>query len=307
VGLDFGIMQNRITGALDYYYRVTDDLINFIPVPAGTNLTNQILTNVGDLYNTGVEFTINAKPISRSDMYWEVGFNATYNKNEITKLTLYEDPTYIGVPTGGISGGVGNNIQIHTVGYPAYSFYVYQQVYDENGDPIEGLYVDRNGDDILSVDDRYRFKKAAPDVYLGFSSYFQYKNFDFSFAGRVNIGNYVYNNQYSSNGTYSGLYNSVGYLSNSTTSLLDSKFNNPRYFTDYYMENGSFMRMDNMSLGYNFQNLLSGKMGLRLFATVQNVFVITKYQGLDPEVSNGVDNNIYPRPRIYMFGVSLEY
>jgi iron complex outermembrane receptor protein len=123
----------------------------------------------------------------------------------------------------------------------------------------------------------------------------------------VNIGNYVYNNQYSSNGTYSGLYNSVGYLNNSTVSLLDTKFNNPRYFTDYYMENGSFLRLDNISLGYNFQNMLSGKLGLRAFVTVQNVFVITKYQGLDPEVSGGVDNNIYPRPRIFMLGLSLEY
>ena len=307
VGLDFGIMKNRITGALDYYYRVTDDLINFIPVPAGTNLTNQILTNVGDLYNTGIEFTINAKPISKTDMYWEVGFNATYNKNEITKLTLYEDPTYIGVPTGGISGGVGNNIQVHTVGYPAYSFFVYQQVYDESGDPIEGLYVDRNGDGVLSVDDKYRYKKATPDVYLGFSSFFQYKNFDFSFAGRVNIGNYIYNNQYSSNGTYSGLYNSVGYLNNSTTSLLDTKFSNPRYFSDYYMENGSFLRLDNMTLGYNFKNLQGGNLGLRLYASVQNVFVITKYQGLDPEVGNGVDNNLFPRPRTFMLGLSLEY
>lgn len=307
IGLDFGLLKNRFTGALDYYYRVTDDLINLIPVPAGTNLTNQILTNVGDLYNTGVEFTFNAKAISRTDLYWEIGFNATYNKNEITKLTLYEDPTYIGVPTGGISGGVGNTIQIHTVGYPKNSFFVYQQVYDENGNPIEGLYVDRNGDGIISEDDRYRYKKADPDVYLGFSSYFQYKNFDFSFSGRANIGNYVYNNQYSSNGTYSGLYDSAGALSNSTTSLLDSKFQNPRYHTDYYMENGSFLRMDNMTLGYNFENLLRGKLGLRLHASVQNAFVITKYKGLDPEVSSGVDNNIYPRPRTFLFGVRLEY
>ncbi len=307
VGLDFGLLKNRFTGSLDYYYRVTDDLINFIPVPAGTNLTNQILTNVGDLYNTGVEFTINAKAISRPDMSWEIGFNATYNKNEITKLTLYEDPTYIGVPTGGISGGVGNTIQIHTVGYPKNSFFVYQQVYDESGDPIEGLYVDRNGDGLISEDDRYRYKKADPDVFLGFSSFFQYKNFDFSFNGRANIGNYVYNNQYSTNGTYSGLYNSAGNLTNSTTSLLDSKFQNPRYHSDFYMENGSFLRLDNVTLGYNFNSLLSGTLGLRVYASVQNVFLITKYQGLDPEVSSGVDNNIYPRPRTFLFGVRLEY
>ena len=307
IGLDYGLLENRITGALDLYYRETDDLINFIPVPAGTNLTNQILTNVGDLVNQGVEFSINAKAISTTDMVWEIGFNASYNENEIVKLTATDDPTYLGVFTGGISGGVGNNIQIHSVGYPASSFYVYQQVYDENGNPVEGLYVDLNNDDQSTVDDRYRYKKAAPDVFMGFSSLFSYKNFDFSFAGRINLGNYVYNNVYSNNGTYSGMYNSVGYLNNVTSSVLDSKFSNPKYFSDYYMENGSFLRMDNMTFGYNLPEIIQGVSNLRLYATVQNVFLITKYKGLDPEVSNGIDNNIYPRPRNFLFGVSVEF
>ncbi|MQY80607.1 MAG: SusC/RagA family TonB-linked outer membrane protein [Bacteroidetes bacterium] len=307
IGLDYGLLNNRFSGAVDLYYRETDDLINFIPVPAGTNLTNQILTNVGDLVNKGIEFTINAKTISKADMVWEIGFNATYNENEITKLTATDDPEYLGVFTGGISGGVGNNIQIHSVGFPANSFYVYKQVYDEDGDPIEGLYVDTNGDDQLTVDDRYRYKKAAPDVFLGFSSFFQYQNWDFSFAGRVNLGNYVYNNVYSNNGTYSGLYNSVGYLNNVTTSLLDSKFSNPKYWSDYYMENGSFLRLDNLTLGYNLSNIINGISKIRLYGTVQNVLLITKYQGLDPEVSSGIDNNLYPRPRNFLFGVSVEF
>ena len=307
IGLDYGLLNNRFSGAVDLYYRETDDLINFIPVPAGTNLTNQILTNVGDLVNKGIEFTINAKAISKADMVWEIGFNATYNENEITKLTATDDPEYLGVFTGGISGGVGNNIQIHSVGFPANSFYVYKQVYDEDGNPIEGLYVDTNGDDQLTVDDRYRYKKAAPDVYLGFSSLFQYQDWDFSFAGRVNLGNYVYNNVYSNNGTYSGLYNSVGYLNNVTTSLLDSKFSNPKYWSDYYMENGSFLRLDNLTLGYNLDNIINGISNIRLYGTVQNVLLITKYQGLDPEVSSGIDNNLYPRPRTFLFGVSVEF
>lgn len=307
IGLDYGLLNNRFSGAVDLYYRETDDLINFIPVPAGTNLTNQILTNVGDLVNKGIEFTINAKTISKADMVWEIGFNATYNENEITKLTATDDPEYLGVFTGGISGGVGNNIQIHSVGFPANSFYVYKQVYDEDGDPIEGLYVDTNGDDQLTVDDRYRYKKAAPDVFLGFSSFFQYQDWDFSFAGRVNLGNYVYNNVYSNNGTYSGLYNSVGYLNNVTTSLLDSKFSNPKYWSDYYMENGSFLRLDNLTLGYNLSNIINGISKIRLYGTVQNVLLITKYQGLDPEVSSGIDNNLYPRPRNFLFGVSVEF
>ena len=307
IGLDYGLLGNRISGAFDFYYRETNDLINFIPVPAGTNLTNQILTNVGDLVNQGVEFSINAKVISTTDMVWEIGFNASYNENEIVKLTATDDPTYLGVFTGGISGGVGNNIQIHSVGYPASSFYVYQQVYDEDGNPVEGLYVDLNNDDQSTVDDRYRYKKAAPDVFMGFSSLFSYKNFDFSFAGRINLGNYVYNNVYSNNGTYSGMYNSVGYLNNVTSSVLDSKFSNPKYFSDYYMENGSFLRMDNMTFGYNLPEIIQGVSNLRLYATVQNVFLITKYKGLDPEVSNGIDNNIYPRPRNFLFGVSVEF
>ena len=180
-------------------------------------------------------------------------------------------------------------------------------MYDEDGSPVEGLYVDLNNDDQSTVDDRYRYKKAAPDVFMGFSSLFSYKNFDFSFAGRINLGNYVYNNVYSNNGTYSGMYNSVGYLNNVTSSVLDSKFSNPKYFSDYYMENGSFLRMDNMTFGYNLPEIIQGVSNLRLYATVQNVFLITKYKGLDPEVSNGIDNNIYPRPRNFLFGVSVEF
>lgn len=307
VGLDYGLLNNRITGAIDVYQRDTKDLLNFIPVPAGTNLTNQILTNVGNLTNKGVEFSINAKVLSKSDLVWEIGFNATYNKNEITKLTAVDDPTYLGVFTGGISGGVGNTIQIHSVGFPSYSFYVYQQVYGQNGKPVEGLYVDRNKDEQVTVDDRYRYKKAAPDVFFGFSSMLQYKKWDFSFAGRVILGNYVYNNMYSSNGTYSGLYNSVGYLSNVTTSILDTRFQNPKYFSDYYMENGSFLRLDNMSLGYNFDKIVNKLADLRVYSTIQNVFLITKYQGVDPEISNGIDNNLYPRPRTFLLGVSLQF
>ena len=307
IGFDYGFLNDRITGAIDAYYRLTDDLINFIPVPAGTNLTNQILTNVGDLENRGIEFTINALPISKEDMSWEVGFNASYNENEITKLTANDDPTYIGVSTGGISGGVGNTIQIHSVGFPANSFFVYEQVYDEEGMPIEGLYVDRNGDGSITNDDKYRYKKAAPDVTMGFSSKLNYKDWDFSFNGRVNLNNYIYNNVWSTSATYNNLYNSVGYLNNLGESVFDSGFENPKYFSDYYVQHASFLRLDNISLGYTFNNFYQERMSIRLYGTVQNVFVVTEYEGLDPEVSNGIDNNIYPRPRTFMLGVSIDY
>ena len=307
IGLDYGFIDNRISGSIDAYLRKTSDLINFIPVPAGTNLTNQILTNVGDLENKGIEFSINVIPVRKQDLTWEIGFNATYNENKITKLTATDDPKYLGVFTGGISGAVGNMIQIHSVGYPANSFFVYEQVYDENQKPIEGLYVDRNGDGQITGDDRYRYKKAAPDVYMGFNTKLNWKKWDFGFNGRVNLGNYVYNNNWSSSGTLNNLYWSTGYMNNVSTNALETRFQNPQYFSDYYIKDGSFLRMDNINLGYTFKNYYNDRMSMRIYLSAQNVFVITNYKGLDPEVYSGIDNNIYPRPRIFMMGVNVNF
>ncbi|MCC6723194.1 MAG: SusC/RagA family TonB-linked outer membrane protein, partial [Saprospiraceae bacterium] len=188
-GLDFGFMNERIYGSVELYKRLTKDLLNFIPVPAGSNLSNFVNTNVGDLENKGVEFALNLNPIRSKTINWDFGFNVTANKNKITKLTASDDPGYNGVQTGDISGGVGNKAQIHSVGYPAYSFYVYEQVYDDKGAPIEGLYVDRNKDGIVNADDLYRYEKAAPDYYVGLTSNMTIGKLDFSFAGRINMGN----------------------------------------------------------------------------------------------------------------------
>lgn len=304
-GLDYGFMKDRITGDFDVYYRQTKDLINQIPVPAGTNLTNQIITNVGDLENRGLEFSINGKIIATSDAEWQLGFNATYNVNKITKLTKVDDPTYKGIYVGGIGGGVGNNIQIHSVGFPAYSFYVQEQVYDVNGKPIENLYVDRNNDGAITGDDRYRYQKPAPTVFMGFSSLLKYKDLDFSFNGRINLGNYVYNNVFAG-ATYANMAGS-GYLSNRVKNVLATGFENSQYFSDYYIENGSFLKLDNLSVGYNFSKLDQNRLKLRVYATAQNLIIITKYSGLDPEVFSGIDNNTYPRPRTFLLGLSLTY
>jgi TonB-dependent starch-binding outer membrane protein SusC len=193
------------------------------------------------------------------------------------------------------------------VGYPANSFYVYEQVYDANGKPIEGLYVDRNGDGQITSQDKYHYKKSAPDVFMGFNSKLFWNNWDFGFAGRISLGNYVYNNVWSATASLNNLYWSSNYLLNPNKNVLETRFENPTYWSDYYVKNGSFLRMDNISLGYTFKNLNDNKMSLRLYGTAQNVFVITKYEGLDPEVSNGIDNNIYPRPRIFMMGLSIDY
>jgi iron complex outermembrane receptor protein len=309
VGLDFGLLKDRITGTAEVYYRPTKDLLNTIDVPAGTNLTNRITTNVGTLVNKGIELTLNFKPVVNPDFDWSFGFNATLNKNEITKLTLVNNPSYIGVETGGISGGVGNYVQMNSVGYPVNSFYLAQQVYDSKGNPIDNLFVDRNGDGIVTSQgqsDKYHIKKPAPDLTMGFNSMFRYKKFDFSFNGRISLGNYVYNNV-ASGSSYAGLYNTAGALNNLNSSILSTKFSNPQYWSDYFLENGSFLRLDNTTIGYNIDKIGGGKTNLRVYANVQNLFIITKYTGLDPEIFGGIDNNIYPRPRTFMLGANLEF
>jgi iron complex outermembrane receptor protein len=231
------------------------------------------------------------------------------NKNKITKLTALDDPNFIGVETGGIGGGVGNNVQINTVGYPINSFYLAEQVYDASGNPVDNLYVDRNGDGTVTSQgqsDKYRIHSPAPDWTMGFNSMFRYKKFDFSFNGRISIGNYVYNNVQSGT-AYADLYTSVGSLWNKNSVLLKTKFANPQYWSDYFLENASFLRMDNMTFGYNFGKFAQGVGNLRVFLNAQNLFVITKYSGLDPEIFGGIDGNIYPRPRTFMFGVNLDF
>ena len=306
IGLDYGFVDNRITGAIDVYKRQTNDLINFIPVPAGTNLTNYLLTNVGNLENNGLEISLNALVIDKNELKWDIGFNAAYQKTEITKLTANEDPNYIGVQVGGFSGGVGNTIQIHSVGYSPNSFFVYEQVYDEAGKPIQGLYVDRNGDKIISNDDRYRYKKPAPDVFMGFSTKLTWKNWDAGLSGRVSLGNYVYNNIWSGQ-SLGYVYQPTGVLNNVHENALYTNFNKPEYFSDYFVQHASFLKIDNLNVGYTFTNIYNTRMKLRMYGTVQNLMTVTEYEGLDPEIAGGIDNNAYPRPRTFMFGLNIDF
>lgn len=307
IGLDYGISRNRIYGALELYYRKTNDLINTIPVPAGTNLSNYLLTNVGNLVNQGVEFDINANIISRTNLIWEVGYNVTYNHNELTKLIATDDPDYPGVYVGGIAGGVGNTVQIHSVGHPVRSFYVHEQVYDADGMPIEGLYVDANEDGMITIDDRRHFHSPDPVVFMGFSSNLLFRNFDFRFAGRVSLGNWMYNNVDSERARYNNLYRPQNFLQNLPRYIYNSEFEQAQYWSDYYVRNASFLRLDNISLGYTFDEFVNKAGRLRIFGTVQNVFILTKYDGVDPEIENGIDNTLYPRPTTYTLGVSLNF
>ncbi len=308
VGVDYGLFEDRYYGSLDFYFRETEDLINFIPIPAGTNLTNYILTNIGSMENYGVEFSVYTRPIVRSNLNWEVGFNATYNQTEITRLTAVDDPTYQGVQTGGIEGGVGNNIQIHSVGHTPSSFFVHQQVYDPDGNPIEGLYVDRSGSGSITSSDLYHHKSPMPTYYLGINSDLSWQDWNFSFAGRAHFGNYVYNNVSSMNGELSRLHRPEGpYLSNITADALDVRFNQARYMSDYYVQNGSFFKMDHITLGYSFHDLVGTGTTMTLSGVLQNAFMITKYDGLDPEIDNGIDSNIYPRPRTFVLNLNLQF
>ncbi len=310
IALDFGLYKDRIAGSLEFYKRLTDDLINLIPVPAGSNFNNTILSNIGSLENKGIEFTLNVRPVVKKDLFWEVGFNFTYNQSEITKLTAVTDSSYTGVPEGGISGGIGNTVQRHFTGYSPNTFFVFEQLYDADGYPIEGAFVDRNDDGVVNEEDKYYYKSSKPDYFMGFNTKLVYKDIDFSFSGRINIGNFVYNNVNSSTAFYENLYNSAGYLNNTPSAITDIGFINLSDYqltSDYYVTDASFLKLDNVSVGYSFDNLFETELKGRVAVTVQNVLTYTKYKGLDPEVFSGIDNNIYPRPRIFMLGVNLDF
>lgn len=305
VGVDFGFFNNRLNGSLDYYFKETKDLLAVVPAAAGTNFSNFLLTNVGNIENEGIELALNGVVVDNGDFTWDAGINATRSTNKITKLTLADDPNFTGLPTGGIGGGVGNTVQINDIGYPRSTFNLYEQVYDENGDPIEGLYVDQNNDGIINASDRLRSESPDASLFFGFNSRFGYKNWSLSFNARANFNNYVYNNVFSGS-TYSSLYN-LDFYGNVVTSIQDTRFSNAQYFSDYYLQNASFFRMDNVTLAHSLGNVLRGVEDLSFSFTVQNAFVITKYDGLDPEVAGGIDNNIFPRPRVFVFGISARF
>jgi iron complex outermembrane receptor protein len=304
-GVDFGFMNGKFTGTIDIYKKKSEDLLNRISVPVGTNFSNEIITNIGTMENRGFEFTLNSAIIRRKNLNWDFGFNITYNKNEITKLTAVNSSSYQGTQVGGISGGVGNTIQIHTVGYAANSFYVLQQVYSSDNKPVEALYVDRNGDGIINNNDYYRFKSPNPDILLGVTSGVTCHNWTFNCTVRGNFGNYMYNNVFSNNGTFRT--NSLNFLTNVSRNYLETGFANNQYFSDYYLQDASFLRMDQASLGYDFGKVFQDRANLRATLNVQNVFVMTKYKGLDPEIAGGIDNNFYPRPRVFSLGFNLDF
>jgi iron complex outermembrane receptor protein len=305
IALDFGFLNNRINGSIEYYFRETKDLLNEVTIPSGSNFSNRLLTNVGSMENKGIEISINAVPISTPDMSLNIGVNFTHNKQEVTKLLLTDDPNYIGLTYGSGMTGV---TQITRVGEEAYSFFVNKQIYDNSGNPIEGLYEDIAGNGgVINGDNanKYIYHSPTPDYILGFSARFNYKNFDMSTALRANIDNYVLN-QVASGASYDQM-QQIGYWKNMPTHLSKTNFVKRQFTSDYFVENASFLKMDNISAGYTFEKFAGQDMNARVSFTVQNVFTITNYSGLDPEVDGGIDSNFYPRPRTFTLGVNLTF
>ena len=316
VGIDFGFMRQRLTGSIDWYYRKTTDLINYAPVAALSSFRNKMNQNIGSLKNTGIELALSYKILQGSDWNWTVDYNFTYNKNEILDL-IDEDPNYM-VVTGGISSGTDNKCQAHTVGHPASSFWVYQQVYDKNGMPIENCVVDRNGDGAITDDDRYFYKSPMAPVTMGLASRLEYKNWDFGISFRASIDNYVFAdamNGYHNVGEGAILEQVSGnYLNNRPVESVKygwKTYDTASCLSDRWVQNGSFLKCDNITLGYSFGELFKtgswGGLSGRVYATASNVFCITKYKGIDPEVFGGIDNNIYPRPFSGILGLSLNF
>ena len=309
IGLDFQFFRNRVSGSVDVYHRKTTDLINWASVSAGSNFRNQVVSNIGSLVNKGVEASLTVRPISTEKVQWEVTANFTYNKNEITELTGESSL----ILTGGISAGTGNQVQAHTPGYPKRSFYVYQQVYDQNGIPLEGVYVDRNADGIINDSDRYLYKSPDAPYTAGLSSRLQFWNWDFGFGLRASFDNYVYWDKEAGYSNVSKRYDSsFGYLQNVIPGAVERNWSTYDHaLSDYFVHNASFLKCDNITLGYSFSNLFKGGSynGLtgRIYASATNVFTITKYEGIDPEVFGGIDNNMYPRPFTVQLGVNLNF
>lgn len=318
VGLDYGIVKNRVTGTVDYYAKKTKDLIFTVPVAGGTNLSDFVTTNIGSLQNHGLELGLNAQVLQGGfhGLTWNASFNASTNSNKMLRINAGGSGTEQ-ILVGGIAGGVGNTIEVLQPGYAINTFLVYKHkmldgkpVYsDVNGDGTineADLYEDINGDGIVNFSDRRPYKNPAPKWILAHTSQLGYRDFDASFTMRAYLGNYIYNNVASNLGNYSRIQGS-GTPVNLDASVLKYGFVNPQYFSDVYIEKASFLRMDNVTLGYTFRHL--GTLNaLRLFGTIQNAFTITGYSGVDPTAGiDGIDNNIYPRSRTYLTGANVQF
>jgi iron complex outermembrane receptor protein len=300
---DFGLFNDKIDGSLEVYLKESKDLLANVAVADGSNFSNAGWQNIGQFTSKGIEFSIGADVVSNDNFNWNLNYNVNFNRTQIDQLALGQD-----IEVGGIAGGTGSRIQLHREGFSPYSYYVYKQLYDVNGAPIEGAYADINQDGLINSSDKYIYKKPNADFTMGLQSSMNYKNFDLSFNLRASIGNYMYNNLNSERAQYNKL-QEVTALANVPVSVLESNFveTSNVLLSDYFIENASFLKMDNVTFGYTFNKFNKGLSSIYLWGGVQNVFTITNYSGLDPEIFGGIDNTIYPRARTFMMGANLKF
>lgn len=307
VGLDWGFLNNRIYGSVDYYHRTTKDLLNTIYVPAGSNFTNMITTNIGAMKNDGIEVAVGATPVKTGDMEWSINANFTWNKSRITKLnTIDTDANY--VKTGN-AGGTGKYLQIHQVGETPYTFFLLRQAYDEKGKPLDGRYIDADGQTTTSEEDANKYvtgKSSQAPYFCGLSTKLTYKNWDLGINGHGSFGNYVFNYVAASD-SYDNLYSSQGTSGNILRSTLQTNFTQQRLYSDYFLENASFFRIDNITVGFTLEKLWNPQSSLRISLAVQNVCTFTGYSGVDPEIYSGIDTNVYQHPRVFVLGLNMNF
>lgn len=304
-GVDFGFLGGRLGGSLDFYTRKTKDLLASVPTAAGTNFSKTILTNVGNVDSKGIELTLNATPIQTKDWEWNLSYNFTWQNMKVKNLSLVKGGNQTNVKVGPSIDAY--QFQVLSEGYEPYMFYVYHQLYDpQTGKPIEGAYADLNGDGEINDVDLYRYHSPAPKYIMGLSTSLRYKQFTLGMSFRANIDNYVYNGMGMSTGAWETVSYNNSQLNNLNTSFLKTGFKTRQYLSDYYVENASFLKLDNLSLSYNVGKICKWA-SLTVSAMVQNVFTITGYSGTDPEVPNGMDNSFYPRPRTYSLSLGFQF
>lgn len=304
-GFDFGFLDDRITGSFDWYTRKTNDLLATVPTPAGTNFSRMIMTNVGNMNSSGIEASLNLVPVRTGDWTWEIGANVTWQNVKITNLTLIDNGEVTETLVGPLIDG--KYVQVMTEGQAPYSFFVYKQLYDTQGRPIEGAYADLNNDGTITMEDRYCYHSPAADVLLGLNTSLSWKNLTISATFRASIGNYAYNAMAVNTGALETMKYSAPQLSNLHASYRDTQFKQRQFFSDYYVENASFLKMDNLTVSYDFGRFCNNAIGVRASVMMQNVFTLTKYSGVDPEIPNGFDSSFYPRPRIVSLSLGLDF
>ena len=308
-GLDYGFLNNRIRGTVDLYQRTTKDLLLYTQNPSFFGFSNYDNYNIGTIENKGIELSADVTPVKTDSFEWNIGGNVTFQDSKITKLTTVLDNTP-GINTGGYEGATGNTIQNHQVGYAPSTFYVYEQAYGADGKPLDGVYIDRDKNGTINAQDKYRFHKPAADVFYGFNTSVTYKNWDMAMNWRGSWGNFNYNNVDSSKGSYQNILIRSTDLSNGVQNILETGFttqDTKRYESDYYIQDASFVRLDNVSIGYTFNQKPDSTSLVKLTLAAQNVLLITDYSGLDPEISGGIDSNLYPRPITFTLGLNVNF